>query len=241
MATTPIIAPNETVADVPNEHVDALLRKGGKIGVDMLSPDGREQATVPLEQAQDLLKRGARFAPPPGTPGMPKPPNAIRQDIAKSQAATQSAGPFTQPGAAEEAIGRGGSPIDYVKAPAMGANFAAATLTGGASLPVQSAIQGGAAALDTAAQGGTARQIATQGAIGAAIPPFAAGLSYGAQKLAGLLTGSAMKQAGGKLFQVVDQAAANANLTVDTSKPGEAALAILENKQKAGQLPQGIR
>jgi len=120
---------------------------------------------------------------------------------------------------------------------AQGLNYAAPVLTGGASLPVQALVQGGAAAADTALQGGTGKQAAISGAIGAAIPPAATGLGA----LLGGASGSALKQSAGKLFRVVDEAAANSNVVIDTSKPGNAALEIFQNKQAGGELPQGIR
>ena len=64
MATTPIIAPDGTVADVPQEHVTELVQKGGVIGVDLVLPDGKETATVPIEHAHDLIRKGAIYAPP---------------------------------------------------------------------------------------------------------------------------------------------------------------------------------
>src|SRR5438132_1418633 len=165
MATTPMIAPDGTVADVPNEHVDALVAKGGKIGVDMLSPDGKERATVPQEHAQDLVKKGATFAPPAGTPGMPK-PDAIKADAAND---IESGDVF------RGAIG--GNPLPLargaVHGAVLGANLAAPMVTAGASLPVQSAVQGALGAASSAVEGGSAKDIATQGVIGAAIPAVA--------------------------------------------------------------------
>src|SRR5262249_22959874 len=58
--------------------------------------------------------------------------------------------------------------------------------------------------------------------------------------LAWSLSGATTKQAAGRLFRMVDQAAADANLTIDASKPGQAALEILQNKQAGGQMTQGI-
>src|SRR5579864_602312 len=70
--TVPMIAPDGTVADVPHESVNTAVGRGAKLGVDMLSPDGRERATVPVDVAHDALRKGARLAPPP----MPAPPVA---------------------------------------------------------------------------------------------------------------------------------------------------------------------
>src|SRR4029079_10065597 len=104
------------------------------------------------------------------------------------------------------------SEMDSLRAMAQGLNYAAPVLTGGASLPVQALVQGGAAAADTALQGGTGKQAAISGAIGAAIPPAATGLGA----LLGSASGSALKQSAGKLFRVVDEAATGANVVIDT-------------------------
>ena len=79
MATTPIISPDGAVADVPNEHVPALVAKGGKVGVDMLAPTG-ERAVVPVEQVKGLMQRGAKvIGAPAGTP--PPVPAALQQKM----------------------------------------------------------------------------------------------------------------------------------------------------------------
>lgn len=71
MPTTPIISPDGTVADVPNEGVPALLAKGGQIGVDMLAPTG-ERAVVPIEHVQGLVQKGARLTGAPPAPPVPQ-------------------------------------------------------------------------------------------------------------------------------------------------------------------------
>jgi hypothetical protein len=97
------------------------------------------------------------------------------------------AGPYTPAGQYESSTGFGAPIKNQMKSAAhmaaMGANVAAPIMTAGASLPIQSAIQGGLGALQTATEGGTPGQIATSGAIGAAIPPIAEGTAFLGGKL----------------------------------------------------------
>jgi hypothetical protein len=63
MATTPMIGPDGSIADVPHESVQQAVRAGARIAFDMLSPDGKERAAVPLEGIHAAIAAGAQLAP----------------------------------------------------------------------------------------------------------------------------------------------------------------------------------
>jgi hypothetical protein len=63
MATTPMIGPDGSIADVPHESVQQAVRAGARIAFDMLSPDGKERAAVPLEGMHAAIAAGAQLAP----------------------------------------------------------------------------------------------------------------------------------------------------------------------------------
>src|SRR5579884_524871 len=73
MASTsmvPMIAPNGSVGDIPQEQVQNAVKAGFKIGVDLTSPDG-QRGVVPMDTAHDAIKSGFQLTPPP-MPGAPK-------------------------------------------------------------------------------------------------------------------------------------------------------------------------
>ena len=72
MATTPMLAPDGSVGDVPNANVNDAVASGFKIGQDMIAPDG-QHGTIPLENVHDAVQAGFQIAPPAGTPSIPNP------------------------------------------------------------------------------------------------------------------------------------------------------------------------
>jgi|SRR5882672_10464338 len=117
------------------------------------------------------------FAANPPAAVNAKPPDVMQEplirDQAKNMQVTRAAGPYTQPGAAEAAMGAYG-PVQTLKDSgrmlASGANFAAPIMTGGASLPVQMATYGATGGAQAAAEGESPRHIIGATALNAAIP-----------------------------------------------------------------------
>lgn len=85
-----------------------------------------------------------------------------------------AAGPFAPAGGAEKAMGEGRTKgqilSDAARAPALAASVAAPFLTGGASLPIQMAVGAGSGAAQSALEGGSNKEAAVSGALGAALP-----------------------------------------------------------------------
>ena len=55
--TTPMIAPDGTLADIPNVKVQDAVKAGFKIGVEMTAPDGTK-GVIPIERESEALKAG---------------------------------------------------------------------------------------------------------------------------------------------------------------------------------------
>lgn len=184
MATVPMFAPTGEVGDVPKENVQAAVQKGFKLGQDMVAPDGVTHGTVPIDNVHAAIAKGFNLVG-----AAPAAPNPIGQASTQAQYDVQAAGPYTKPGAAEAGMGFGTPASETLsnagQAVAKGANYAAPIMTGGASLPVQMAVQGAASGADTAVGGGSGKDIATSTAIGAAIPAVAEGAVAAGKAIAG--------------------------------------------------------
>src|SRR5690242_5429150 len=63
MATVPMVGPDGSIADVPHESVQQAVQAGARIAFDMVSPDGKERAAVPLEGMHAAIAAGAQLAP----------------------------------------------------------------------------------------------------------------------------------------------------------------------------------
>lgn len=107
-------------------------------------------------------------------------PPSLPGALGKSHAQQMAAGPYTEPGAAEEEMVGGVSTGQFLKdsarGPAMGLATVAPMLTGGASLPVQAAVSGAAGAAQSKLEGGSNKEAAVSGAIGAALPVVGKGV-----------------------------------------------------------------
>lgn len=114
MATVPMIAPDGSVADVPNESVATAVKQGAKIGFDMVSPDGKEKAVVPADQVHTAIAQGAQLDPASAArfagASVPR-PDAIRADEANAPHYADEIGANNQPGGtpgeAENAVPEG--------------------------------------------------------------------------------------------------------------------------------------
>ena len=71
-AEVPMIAPDGSVGDIPQERVPEAIRAGGKLGTDMLGPDG-SRGVIPIDRVHEAINAGGRLAPP----GVPVPPNPL--------------------------------------------------------------------------------------------------------------------------------------------------------------------
>jgi hypothetical protein len=66
--TVPMIAPDGTIADIPqSRRVDATLKGGYKLGINMIGKDGRE-AVIPSENAQEAIDKGGYRLKDPNQP-----------------------------------------------------------------------------------------------------------------------------------------------------------------------------
>lgn len=56
-----MIAPSGETAYVPQDQVSGYESKGGKVGIRMTAPDGKEKAIVPFDRQDDFQKQGAKW------------------------------------------------------------------------------------------------------------------------------------------------------------------------------------
>ena len=56
-----MIAPSGEAAYVPQDQVANYESKGGKVGIRMTAPDGKEKAIVPFDRQDDFQKQGAKW------------------------------------------------------------------------------------------------------------------------------------------------------------------------------------
>lgn len=57
MATTPMFSPDGKIGDIPNSQVQAAVKAGFKLGVDMNAPNG-QKGTIPMDKVHDAIKSG---------------------------------------------------------------------------------------------------------------------------------------------------------------------------------------
>lgn len=62
MSTVPILAPDGSAWDIPQDKVAAAVKAGGKIAADMSAPDG-SRWTIPLDRVHDAIHSGGQLAP----------------------------------------------------------------------------------------------------------------------------------------------------------------------------------
>src|SRR5579872_133047 len=95
--TVPMIAPDGTVGDVPQDQVPNAVKAGGSIGVDLIAPDG-SHGVVPMDKVHDAIRAGARFAT--ATPGadMLTQPNGQHPTLPGNPSGTNVAGGLVKAG-----------------------------------------------------------------------------------------------------------------------------------------------
>lgn len=96
--TVPMISPTGRSYDIPRDKVNDAVNAQWKIGQDMISPNG-QRALIPLDRVHDAISQGKfSIVPPPGQPGIPQAPDAVRQDIQKGEQQLAKQGPGTLAG-----------------------------------------------------------------------------------------------------------------------------------------------
>ena len=116
---------------------------------------------------------------------------------------------------------------DAALGPAMGTASALPIVTAGASIPVQSAIMGLSGAAQSKLQGGSNKEAALSGALGAGMGALPA------------IFPSTLKEKAGTLLRQFTKA--NASAIVNPSVPGQVALEAHDLASAGGQLPKVIR
>lgn len=181
---------------MPNETVTLKLPSGEE--VDAIVPEGLDDAGV---KALVRMKHPDLFGPPAPAAG----PHVQIQEMAGTQSLT---GPAH--GAGSLGPGQPEATPGMWKAGITGLSTVPAVLSGGASVPVQSAVLGLTGAAESKLEGGSNKEAAISGAIGAAIP----GAGAAVQKAASYLPSAARA---GKAFQEVSKVAGQHSVPVTPS------------------------
>ncbi len=80
--SVPMLAPDGSVRQVPQEQTAAAVQAGGKLVTQMVSPQG-EKHWVPFDSVHDAISAGGQLAPPALTVGAPQNQPAMQQvDVA---------------------------------------------------------------------------------------------------------------------------------------------------------------
>lgn len=228
MATTvPMLAPDGTSGDIPQERVQDAIKAGFKQAVEMTSPDGKA-GYIPVERQQDALSAGFKLAAPP-QPGMLDPRGGWNAGDVLRGAVNGVKTLFSPQGVAgmgESVVASGGGGMYPTTAPTM------RPADSQANFDVQKQAQQGQA--DAAKSTAQNPAYAIGGVIGPAV--VTAGIAKGAPMLADVavdaMPAAAKARAGGLLQSVAHDAN---KVPVQLDNAGDSALKLMD-WQKVTQL-----